>query len=70
MTIPPHEIILKTDDEGNLIATVEGIKGPGCTDVSKWLDSLGNVTDHKKRTSYYATAESSVKDALAQGGCW
>ncbi len=69
-TIPPHEIILRTDDHGNLVAVVEGIDGPGCTDASKWLDDFGDVLVHRKRMSYYAASQVEASDTLNAGGDW
>ena len=64
----PHTIVLETDDDGNLIATVEGIAGPACGDASKWLNDLGRVIEDRHTADYYADQSTGV--ALSLGGDW
>ena len=48
-----HEIIVEIDTEGNIKGEVQGISGSACSDLSKWLDELGNVTVEKKTSDYF-----------------
>ena len=48
-----HEIIVDIDTEGNIKGEVQGISGPHCGELSKWLDELGNVTEDKKTGDYF-----------------
>ena len=38
-----YRIIVKIGKDGVLQSTVVGIEGPACAEVSKWLDSMGDV---------------------------
>ncbi len=46
-------IDVKIDEQGNIEATVEGMAGPACADVSKFLDELGQVTEDQNTAEYY-----------------
>ncbi len=47
---------------GSITSTVKEIKGPGCAKISESLkQGLGKVTDTRKTSEYYETAETSVR---------
>lgn len=56
MTNQAHTITLTLDEQGQLVAKVEGIKGPACTDVTKWLQKLGEVTHDENTAEYHEAA--------------
>ena len=41
---------------GKVTATVHGVSGPKCSDLSKWLDSLGTVEKDEKTLDFQKTA--------------
>lgn len=43
----PHEIHIEIDPTGKITGTVTGLEGPTCESLTAWLDTLGNVTEHK-----------------------
>lgn len=43
----PHEIHIEIDLTGKITGEVKGIEGPNCESLTAWLDTLGNVTEHK-----------------------
>jgi hypothetical protein len=49
----PHTITVKFKPDGSFTAKVTGIQGPGCEEVSAWLDQLGEVTADVKTADYY-----------------
>lgn len=49
-------IEVKIDEQGSVEATVQGIQGPACADVSKFLDGLGLVTEDLNTAEYYQQA--------------
>ena len=51
----PHEIEIVIDLSGDFEATVLGITGTACSDISAFLDQLGEVTEDRKLPPYYQT---------------
>lgn len=47
-----EEIILRLDDDNNLVAEVKGHKGPGCKELTKAIEKLGTVLKDEKTTEY------------------
>lgn len=39
----PHEIVIEIDPQGKIASTVNGIEGPSCSELTKWLEDLGVV---------------------------
>lgn len=59
-----HTIRVEIDEEGNVAARVEGIQGPACGDISKFLDDLGTVTRDDPTADMYQQAME------ADDACW
>ncbi len=55
-------IEVNIDEQGDIEATVQGVAGPGCADVGKFLDELGQVTEDQNTAEFYqpATTDTSV----------
>jgi hypothetical protein len=51
-----HTIMVEIDDDGNVAAKVEGVQGPACGDLSKFLDDLGEVTRDDPTGDYFQAA--------------
>lgn len=51
MTIP--EIKIKILEDGKVVAEVHGVDGPTCVEISKFLESLGEVTEDRHTPDYY-----------------
>jgi len=51
-----HTIRVEIDEDGNVAARVEGIQGPACGDISKFLDDLGTVTRDEATGEMYQEA--------------
>lgn len=66
----PHEIIIEYDAVGTKTVTINGIEGPACGDVSKWLDDLGEVLDDQNTEDFYATATAKSPATIDLGGNW
>ena len=45
-------IDITIDDTGKIVAVVNGIEGPKCSDASKFLDTLGTVEVDSKTADY------------------
>ncbi len=56
---PTIDIVISED--GQITGTVHGVTGPSCSDISKWLDSLGEVVEDKHTPDYYQTNQQTVK---------
>jgi len=41
--VQSYEIEIEIDENGEIKAVVKGIKGQSCSDISKFLDELGEV---------------------------
>ncbi len=46
-------INVEIDPQGNVRATVEGVTGPACTEVSAFLDALGILVVDENTGDYY-----------------
>lgn len=49
----PHQVIIKISPDGEIKSEVKGISGPSCSQASKWVDSLGKVTEDRNTPDYY-----------------
>ena len=47
-----EEIVLRFDDDNNLVAEVKGVKGPGCKEITKAIEKLGTVLKDEKTSEY------------------
>jgi hypothetical protein len=56
----PHEIHIEIDPTGKITGEVKGIEGPSCESLTAWLDSLGNVTEHKHTRDFDKKAKIQV----------
>jgi len=48
-----HQLILTIKPDGSMTSEVKGVSGPKCTDITKFLDQLGNVVEDKHTEDYY-----------------
>jgi hypothetical protein len=47
-TTEPYEIeIVIAKGTGEFTSTVTGVCGPGCEELTRWLDDLGEITEHE-----------------------
>ena len=53
----PHTIDIEIAPDGQITGTVKGVTGPACSDISKWLNSLGEVTEDQHTPDYYKTTQ-------------
>ncbi len=67
MQKPPHTIKIEISPEGEVKATVQGVKGAACTDISKFLDELGNVIEDQATAEMYEQPTSTSPYATVGG---
>ncbi len=48
-----HVIEIEIDEEGQITSTVNGLKGPSCEELTKWLEGLGETVEHRRTPDYY-----------------
>lgn len=48
-----HTIDVVIDENGSIQATVNGLPGPACGDVTRWIEALGEVVEDVKTPEYY-----------------
>jgi len=53
MSQQPHTIEIVITPDGEVKATVQGIKGPSCGEASAFLDRLGEVVEDRDTAEYY-----------------
>ena len=53
MTQVPHTIEVEITPEGEIKATVKGVNGPKCGELSAFLDDLGTVVEDQRTSDYY-----------------
>ncbi len=51
-----HSIRVEIDEAGNVAAVVEGVSGPACSDISKFMDTLGVVTRDEPTPEFFQAA--------------
>jgi len=49
----PHTIEVEITPEGEIKATVKGVPGPKCGELSAFLDGLGTVVEDSHTPDYY-----------------
>ena len=52
-----HTIDVVITDDGEVKVTVQGVQGPACEDISKFLDQLGDVIEDKKTPDFYQAVQ-------------
>lgn len=57
----PHEIVIIVKPDGKIESTVEGISGPTCSELTKWLEELGVVEVDKPTPDYRKQANQTVR---------
>lgn len=57
---PKHTIDISIDEEGKITSEVKGITGSACTQISKFLDDLGTVTEDRHTSDYYKTPKQGI----------
>ena len=53
-----HTIEVVITEDGEIKATVQGVAGPACEDLSRFLDQLGEVVEDKKTPDFYQAVQS------------
>lgn len=51
--------------DGTVTSVVNGVAGPKCTDLTKFLDALGQVTEDRKTSEFYQPV---INTGLKVGG--
>lgn len=52
-----HTIDVTITEDGEIKATVQGVTGPACEDISKFLDRLGEVVEDTKTPDFYQAVQ-------------
>jgi hypothetical protein len=55
-----HTIEITIAPDGTITAVVQGVEGPVCGDLSKWLDEVGRVETDEPTTDYYLSGSAST----------
>lgn len=66
--MPGHRIIIEVQPGGAMTTTVEGAPGRTCEDVSRWLDRLGRVTEHRPTADARLEARAGAGATTRHGG--
>ena len=56
----PHTIRVTLKTDGKVESVVEGVKGPSCEDLLRWMEQLGTVTHEEKTAEYFQSDEQGV----------
>jgi hypothetical protein len=56
-----HIIEIVIGEDGKLTSEVIGIEGQDCTNLTKWLDELGEVEVDKHTSDYHKIPKQTVK---------
>ena len=54
-------INIKILPDGKIQATVAGVEGPACSDLSAFLDSIGKVEIDQNTDDYYKDAQQKIQ---------
>lgn len=49
----PHTIKVTITPEGKVVTEVQGVKGPACEDLTRFLDALGPMVEDRPTAAYY-----------------
>jgi len=49
----PHTIEIEITEDGEIKSTVQGVSGPSCEDLARWLEELGDTVEHYHTPDYY-----------------
>jgi hypothetical protein len=60
LTPAKHTIVIDISPTGEINSEVQGVAGPDCGKLSKWLDELGKVTRDEHSKDYYKRPEQGV----------
>lgn len=52
-----HTIDVTITEDGEVKATVQGVAGPACEDLSRFLDQLGKVVEDKPTPDFYQAVQ-------------
>jgi len=62
------DLVITIGPDGEVTIEVEGVAGPGCLDLTKFLeDELGEVTDRQLSSAYYQEEEEGVSISIDGG---
>ena len=53
----PHTLEIVIDADGKLTCEVKGVQGKECTNITSWLDELGEVTEDRHTADYFKTPD-------------
>lgn len=56
----PHEIVIVITPDGKIESTVNGVDGPSCAELTKWLEELGAVVEDNATGDYYKLPKQGV----------
>ena len=57
---PPHEIVIEIGPDGHITSTVQGIDGPSCAALTKFLEELGTVEVDSPTADYRKLPKQSI----------
>jgi hypothetical protein len=57
MSNTPHSLEITIDADGKLTCEVKGVKGKECTNITAWLDELGEVTEDRHTQDYFKSPD-------------
>ena len=62
------DLVITIGPDGEVTIEVEGVAGPGCLDLTKFLEyELGEVTDRQLSSAYYQEEEEGESNSLDGG---
>jgi len=64
----PHTIEIEITAQGEVKATVQGVKGAACADISRFLDELGDVVEDRATTEMYEQPAATSSYTSVGGG--
>ncbi|MGD9099247.1 MAG: DUF2997 domain-containing protein [Anaerolineae bacterium] len=64
----PHTIEIEITPQGEVKATVQGVKGAACADISAFLDELGEVAEDRVTAEFYEQPTAASPYATVGGG--
>lgn len=61
-----HEIDVVISDGGKIEATVVGIEGATCKDLTKWLSKIGQVIEHNVTKDFFKKEKVLIKGKVSR----